>query len=235
MTFETMQDSAPPAPPQARADWRRDRRVQIGAGVAVAALLGMGLAVWAGGGDSYRAEAPASTDPSERMQVVLDPSRAPPAPQPVSAGKLEVLPTDMAAAPARVAAPDPGPDQPSPVRYAEAPPTPAVPAERYEVPVSVTVPPPVRRVQARPSFDCRYARSQAEEMVCEDPDLAAADRRLARAYDRAARYGSVPPRDLRAEQDDWLEIREDAARRSPAAVSQVYDQRIQELDALAEP
>jgi uncharacterized protein len=71
-------------------------------------------------------------------------------------------------------------------------------------------------------------------MVCEDPGLARADRRLQRAYERALRTGSVPPRELRDDQRDWLAIREDAAHRSPAAVRSVYEQRIDELNALAE-
>lgn len=80
--------------------------------------------------------------------------------------------------------------------------------------------------------DCRGAGSPAEIMVCRDPDLARADRRLARAFRAAARSG-VPLSQLRAEQDDWLEIREDAAERSPRAVAQIYDQRIEELEAMA--
>ena len=97
-------------------------------------------------------------------------------------------------------------------------------------------PPPVfapPRERANPSFNCRYARSTSEEMVCGDPQLAAADRRLNRAYERAIASG-IPARELRAEQDDWLEIREDAARRSPSAVASVYEQRIRELNRLAE-
>lgn len=87
-------------------------------------------------------------------------------------------------------------------------------------------------VEASPSYDCRAASSPAEEMVCSDPALAAADRHLARAFQRAVKAGA--PYDLlRAEQDDWLEIREDAARHSPRAVAAIYDQRIGQLNAMA--
>lgn len=87
-------------------------------------------------------------------------------------------------------------------------------------------------VEASPSYDCREASSPAEEMVCSDPALAAADRHLARAFQRAVKAGA--PYDLlRAEQDDWLEIREDAARHSPRAVAAIYDQRIGQLNAMA--
>jgi len=84
----------------------------------------------------------------------------------------------------------------------------------------------------RPSFDCRYARSYAQQMVCGDPDLAAQDRRMTRAYAGALAAG-VPQDELRAEQGDWLNLREDAARRSPQAMRSLYQQRIEELEALA--
>jgi len=85
---------------------------------------------------------------------------------------------------------------------------------------------------ARPSFDCRYARSYAQQMICEDPDLAAQDRRMTRAY-AAALAAGAPQEQLRAEQGDWLNLREDAARRSAQAVRNIYEQRIEELEALA--
>jgi len=84
----------------------------------------------------------------------------------------------------------------------------------------------------RPSFDCRYARSYAQQMICDDPDLAAQDRRMTRAYAGALAAG-VPQDELRAEQGDWLDLREDAARRSPQAMRSLYQQRIEELEALA--
>lgn len=90
---------------------------------------------------------------------------------------------------------------------------------------------PVRRY-ARPSFDCRYARSRSELMVCEDPGLAAADRRLARAYRRALDAGA-PYSALRRQQDRWMAARERAAV-SPEAVRMVYQQRIEELEQLGQ-
>jgi uncharacterized protein len=104
------------------------------------------------------------------------------------------------------------------------------PATEAGVDAVAREPLPVRAV--RPSFDCSGASSYAEEMVCAEPDLAAADRRLARAFQSALRAG-VPYDMLRNEQDDWLAIREQAARRSPAAVASIYDQRIDELNAMA--
>ncbi|MGZ8369449.1 MAG: hypothetical protein ACXWVH_00155, partial [Caulobacteraceae bacterium] len=92
-------------------------------------------------------------------------------------------------------------------------------------------PPPQRATfqpTARPSFNCQYARTRAERMVCTDPELAAADRRLARAFRNAVDNG-VPERALRAQQDRWLRAREQAAV-DPEAVAMVYEARIRELE-----
>jgi uncharacterized protein YecT (DUF1311 family) len=90
------------------------------------------------------------------------------------------------------------------------------------------------RPDADPASDCRALGSAAEQLVCEDPALSRADWRLQQAYDRALRSGAMPARDLRDEQQDWMAIREDAARRSPFAVRRLYEQRIEELNALVE-
>jgi len=83
----------------------------------------------------------------------------------------------------------------------------------------------------RPSFDCREAQTAAQRMVCNDARLAAADRRMSRAYAAAlAARGSEDQLD--AEQADWLAIREDAARYSSRAVLNVYEQRTRELEAM---
>ncbi len=82
-------------------------------------------------------------------------------------------------------------------------------------------------------FPCADARGVGEQLVCGDPQLVAADRRMARAYSRAQRAG-VPREVLRDEQGDWLALREDAARRSPQAVADLYEQRIDDLNAQAQ-
>jgi uncharacterized protein len=70
-------------------------------------------------------------------------------------------------------------------------------------------------------------------MVCGDPRLAAADQQMSRAYAAALAAGE-PEEELRSEQADWLEIREDAARYSNRAVLNIYEQRTRELEALTE-
>ena len=93
-----------------------------------------------------------------------------------------------------------------------------------------TPPSPVRT--ARPSFNCAYAKTQSERLVCVDPQLAAADRRLAQAYRQALDAG-VPERILRRQQDAWLAAREAAARAGPEAVFDVYSERTAELQGMA--
>ncbi|MES2035469.1 MAG: hypothetical protein V4466_14945 [Pseudomonadota bacterium] len=79
---------------------------------------------------------------------------------------------------------------------------------------------------------CRDAGSYAEEMVCGEPRLAAADRRQRQAYDRALEAG-VRPQRLARQQDRWLDARDDAAREDPRAVAEVYEARIAELEDMA--
>jgi len=186
-------------------------------GVAAALALGVGFGVWARP-DLLKPFAPmaarsATVAGTGQVSIVVDPAReaAPPTPKP--GGPLEVLPPDMAAA-ARA--------------EAERAIAPAPVAGEALQPEAA----PVKHGQ--PSFDCREAASPAERMVCANAGLSGADRRLAHAYDRAIAAG-VPPDELRAEQDDWLSIREDAARYSADAVADVYNQRISELEHLAGP
>ena len=80
---------------------------------------------------------------------------------------------------------------------------------------------------AGPSFNCRYARSATERMVCGEPELAAADRRLARIFDRAM-ANSPQPRALRREEDAWVAHR-DRMGGDYGAVLDAYRQRIDEL------
>ncbi|WP_309644206.1 hypothetical protein [Phenylobacterium sp.] len=211
-----------------------NRNALIG-GIAIACVLGLGLGLAAKPELIGRGEKPAPMQPRPataggQIDVVMaEPAAAPVIPD---RPPLETMSQELIEA-----APQP---QPAPPRVRPRPaPRPEPEAETAQVPdalqsaidASVRAPDPVG--VARPSFDCRRARSPAEEMVCDIPALAAADRQLARAFQRALRAGA-PYDELRSEQDDWLEIREDAARRSPRAVAAIYDQRIEELNAMAD-
>lgn len=156
---------------------------------------------------------------------------APPPEQVVQpAGKLEVLPPDLARQ-ARAQAQAQAQLQARYQAAAAPPPTDSaaqIPAVSYVAP-----PPAAPAPRPRASFDCAAARPGAEQLVCSDSSLAAADRQLAQAYRRALQAGA-PAGMLRDDQRDWMDIREDAARRGPRAVANIYDQRIQELNELAE-
>jgi hypothetical protein len=71
-----------------------------------------------------------------------------------------------------------------------------------------------------------------EALVCADPNLGAADRQLARAY-QGARAAGVPDAQLRQDQQRWLAARSAAAREAPWAVHDVYLARIAELNSQA--
>jgi uncharacterized protein YecT (DUF1311 family) len=69
----------------------------------------------------------------------------------------------------------------------------------------------------------------AAALVCADPSLGAADRRLNRAY-RQAEAAGVSAGELRRQQQRWLVARAAAAREAPWAVQDVYQARIAELE-----
>ena len=202
---------APDLPPQPRrrAIPRLSRNLLLG-GVAAAVGLGLVLGLAARPNLGPRAKPPPMQPAARASTDVLDVEVKKPVvlPAPKPTGRLEVLPPDLARAAPRMAAAAP------------------------------TLPIAPSRIEPQPAleagFDCRSAGSLAEQMVCADPGLSRADRRLQQAYERALQADAMPQRELRDEQQDWLAIREDAARRSPAAVRSVYEQRIDELNALAE-
>ena len=202
-------DEAPDASP------RLGRKAVIG-GVVVACVVGLGLGYAARpklaiGGPPPSAAPPAAK--SAERQMAIEMAQPPPeAPAPKSS-PLEVMSPEL-------------------VRAAAA----NVPPPTSQI-ADIDAPAPDVNESDRPgreqaSFDCRRAASYAEEMVCSDPALAAADRHLARAFQRAVRLG-VPYDLLQAEQNNWMMAREEAARRSPRAVAGVYDQRIEQLNAMA--
>jgi uncharacterized protein YecT (DUF1311 family) len=67
-----------------------------------------------------------------------------------------------------------------------------------------------------------------EALVCGDPALGAAQRRLNRIYQEAVAAG-VPQATLEQQQQRWLAARAAAAREAPWAVREVYQARIAEL------
>jgi uncharacterized protein YecT (DUF1311 family) len=153
------------------------------------------------------APAPASPPLQTSASTVARAPEPAVAPAPRAAGK-PARPT-AAAAPAAVA--------PRPVARA----TPRAPVSRPER-AAVE---PARG--AGPSFNCRYARTASEKMVCSDPGLAALDRGLNAAFEDAI-AGGADRRSLRLAQDRWLARRE-AAAPDAGAVADAYRRRIDEL------
>jgi len=226
-------------PAEADPPGRRPRlalsRQRLLLGGAAAVVLGLALGFWARPDLANRSPAAPADAESTAPGVPIEVARPPPQPQPRAAGKLEVLPPAVAeaaraqaasAAAARATSAATEPTEP------DAAPGIGDAAPRLAVrpPRAAGFAPPIGRA----GFDCATARAGAEQIVCSDPMLAAEDRELARAYRRALASGAAPPGALRADQRNWMAIREDAARHSRRALADVYRQRIDELNSIAE-
>jgi uncharacterized protein YecT (DUF1311 family) len=119
---------------------------------------------------------------------------------------------------------------PAPVRVEPSPFTPPVVAAPQIIPPPqlAQLTPPAPRAEPLTEERCGYARTRAEQLVCADPELADDDQRMARAY-RAAIASGAPERVLAREQRDWLNARDDAARRSRRDVANLYTRRLDDL------
>lgn len=242
-------DDEPPLrmePAEPREAPRRLNRKALAAGVAGACVLGLAFGLMARPQLITDRLPAAPMQPSAKTERQLELEMAEPPPEPKLAQRppLETLsPETIDAGQRAFTPPEPPPPEPMPQEDLLPPPEPAEPPPTPEAPWAAEPPwareapqAPVAREPprfSRPSFDCRQAQSLAEEMICTDAVLAAADRHMARAFDRAVRSG-VPLRQLQAEQRDFMAMREDAARRSPRALASLYDQRIDDLNAMAD-
>ena len=114
-------------------------------------------------------------------------------------------------------------------------PPPGVPATEPQIDQTAPSPPqaagpqPPSQANARPSFNCGYARTRGEVAVCRDPGLAALDRQMAAQYQGAAsaadrRQQAV----LRATRDAFLRYRDQCA--SDACIAGAYRDRMREID-----
>lgn len=89
---------------------------------------------------------------------------------------------------------------------------------------------PVRQAKATasPSFQCRYAKTSSEKMVCKNGSLAAADRRMSAVfYSEMASAPAQTKRALRQSRDKFLARRERCA--SESCVARVYEERVAEI------
>ena len=86
-----------------------------------------------------------------------------------------------------------------------------------------------RRSSARPSFNCRYARTRSERMVCEDERLAARDRQMAAMFYSAMDYADRRTRrELNRTRDRFLAYRDRC--RSESCVAEAYEGRMREIE-----
>lgn len=178
--------------------------VHISAAVSLACVMGMGLGLWLRADIDRRAGASALHQATPRAVTMT------PAPKQM---RIVLTSPDEVIAPATslmdVGVPAPAPGAPTgdivDAAYVEA-----------------------------PSFACASARTLADQMVCVDPALAEADRRMARAYKAAMSSGAAYPR-LARSQARWLAAREAAAKTSPEALASLYETRTLELAANENP
>jgi uncharacterized protein YecT (DUF1311 family) len=207
---------------------RRDVRPPRRRAWPIAALAGVGVlalaaVVFVAAEQANRRDEAAIRKAGPQLQV--DASALPPAPLPqaaLDAPKLQVLP-DL----------PPTPIAPPASDFADPTEEPALP--QVVEPAAPDEPAPSAEAAGRDANqpDCRDAPGLAEAMVCADPDLAAADRRMRAAYVAALRAGA-PPDLLGRDQDAWLAAREEAAQWSRRALAEAYRRRIAELRDIAE-
>ncbi len=90
---------------------------------------------------------------------------------------------------------------------------------------------PATTTPTGPSFDCAKAGSEAEKLVCNDPGLAALDRRLADEYDKALNRPGADKSTLQGAQHGWATGRDDCAQAGDVSrcVRESYQTRIFEL------
>lgn len=127
----------------------------------------------------------------------------------------------------------PAPATPAPVEAPEVAPPPAVTPSPAPAPAAAPPPRPPRPAgTAQPSFNCRYARSQSERMVCSDPQLARSDRAMSSLFYQALAAGDGDVRrELRRTRDRFLAARDRCP--TPACVAATYDRRMDEIEAIA--
>ena len=93
----------------------------------------------------------------------------------------------------------------------------------------VRVPPtPPSTATARPSFNCRYARTRGEIAVCGDAGLASLDRQMAAQYYRALSVSTPRQRQLlRSTRDSFIRYRDNCP--TNACIAETYRGRMREI------
>jgi uncharacterized protein YecT (DUF1311 family) len=135
-------------------------------------------------------------------------------------------------APPQVAVVQPGPEAP---QVPAGPPKAAPPSRPAPPPApkqAKAPEPAAQHTAASPSFNCRYARTSTERMVCSSSALAAKDRQMASTYYAAMANADPATRaHLRRSRDAFLAKRERCG--SEACVTAAYNARIAEIRSIA--
>lgn len=103
---------------------------------------------------------------------------------------------------------------------------------RYPVPVLAAL--AMIGCAQQPSFDCRAATGSVETLICQQPDLAVLDRRMARVYSDAQQVALASMQQpLAAEQRGWIKGRNDCWKSAMPiqCIGESYRYRIAELQA----
>jgi uncharacterized protein YecT (DUF1311 family) len=110
-------------------------------------------------------------------------------------------------------------------------PEPRAPAPEPRAPVAEPRPEPRSQAtagNARPSFNCRYARTRGEIAVCRDSGLAALDRQMASQFYRALRQADRGQRArLTSTRDSFLRFRDRCP--SDSCIAETYRGRMREI------
>jgi uncharacterized protein YecT (DUF1311 family) len=205
-------------PPGAENAFDGERRLTADVEYAAqAALDGSGLVYQMDGAEPiiYRLAAVGLDGRAMPKGVAIPQPSAPPG-APPQVAVTEPVPSAM---------PPAGQPQPEPARPVPPPPAPAKPAAAPGAPAAT-------RVTVRPSFNCRFARTQTEKLVCGSPSLAAQDREMASLYYALMAEANPATRNhLRRSRDAFLGKRERCG--SASCVSAAYSARMAELRRIA--
>jgi outer membrane biosynthesis protein TonB len=172
------------------------------------------------------AQPPVSTGPAPQPNQPVahaTPPATPPPPMQVARPTPPPRPPVQAARPTRVPPPHTAPPPP-PKKAAPRPASP--PAAKPAAPPPAPPSQPV--AVAKPSFNCRYARTRGEVAVCSDPGLASLDRQMSAEYFRAiaaARPGQRAM--LERSRNRFLRFRDSCG--SQACIADAYRGRIREI------
>jgi uncharacterized protein len=85
---------------------------------------------------------------------------------------------------------------------------------------------------ARPSYNCRYARSRSETAVCSDVGLASLDRQMAAQFNTALRQGTPAQRKVLERSRLRFLYRRDRCQ-SASCIAATYRARMSEIDDIA--